>query len=136
MGILQELFSHGINRDGKIVDFLIESENNDKPAAPAANRDAGERKAVNRSSVSRFSITADDLQFSCGDPEKDSGESSESSEHKFSSTQFNIDDAGYPRSQGSPLDTLRKMAKAIPDKDLAEDGREDEFHVTVLWGLE
>lgn len=54
---------------------------------------------------------------------------------KFSSTQFNLEDGSYSRSQGSPTAKLLKMAKAIPDEDLAEDGREDEQHVTVKYGL-
>lgn len=56
--------------------------------------------------------------------------------HKFSSTQFNVADAGYSRTQGSPLDKLVEMARAIPDADLAEDGREDhDLHITIKYGL-
>lgn len=55
--------------------------------------------------------------------------------HKFSSTQFDLIDAGYSRSQGSPVPALQKMASSIPDADLAGDGRESNFHVTVKYGL-
>ena len=57
--------------------------------------------------------------------------------HKYASTQFDLAEAGYNRSQGSPVPKLKAMADAIPDVDLAEDGREDEktFHVTALYGL-
>jgi 2'-5' RNA ligase len=55
--------------------------------------------------------------------------------HKFSSTQFNLADAGYSRSQGSPLPALKALADAIPDADLAADGREEEYHVTIKYGL-
>lgn len=55
--------------------------------------------------------------------------------HKFSSTQFDLDQAGYPRSQGSPVAKLKEIQNNIQDSDLAEDGKEDNFHVTVLYGL-
>lgn len=55
--------------------------------------------------------------------------------HSYSSTQFNIDAAGYSRSQGSPLAKLQDMAAAIPDEDLAADGRETNAHITVKYGL-
>ncbi len=55
--------------------------------------------------------------------------------HSFSSTQFNLRDAGYSRSQGDPLPYLAKMATRIPDSDLAADGREADFHITVKYGL-
>lgn len=55
--------------------------------------------------------------------------------HKFSSTQFNLAVAGYSRSQGSPIPRLKELAASIPDEDLAEDGRESEYHVTVKYGL-
>lgn len=54
---------------------------------------------------------------------------------QFSSTQFNIAECGYSRSQGSPLNKIVQMAECIPDEDLAEDGREDNMHVTVKYGL-
>lgn len=54
---------------------------------------------------------------------------------KFSSTQFNIDQCGYTRTQGMPGPKLQKMADRIPDDALAEDGREAEFHVTIKYGL-
>lgn len=59
----------------------------------------------------------------------------EFSRHEFASTQLNISDAGYSRSDGSPIGALKELAKSIPDDELAEDGREDEFHVTALYGL-
>lgn len=55
--------------------------------------------------------------------------------HSFSSTQFNISEAGYSRSHGSPLPELKKLAASIPDDELADDGREDNFHITALFGL-
>lgn len=57
--------------------------------------------------------------------------------HEFSSTQFNIRDAGYPRSQGSPLDALVKLAKSIPTEELHEGERSsrDDMHITVKYGL-
>lgn len=50
-------------------------------------------------------------------------------EHKydFSSTQINL-----PKSIGS---VISAMAAKIPDADLSDDGREDEPHVTVKYGL-
>lgn len=54
---------------------------------------------------------------------------------KYSSTQFNLDSAGYSRTQGSPVPTILEMAKAIPDEDLAADGRESCCHVTIKYGL-
>jgi len=57
--------------------------------------------------------------------------------HEFSSTQFNIRGAGYPRSQGSPLDALVKLAKSIPTEELHEGERSsrDDMHITVKYGL-
>ena len=57
--------------------------------------------------------------------------------HEFSSTQFNISDAGYSRSQGSPLDALVKLAKSIPTEELHEGERStrDDMHITVKYGL-
>lgn len=55
--------------------------------------------------------------------------------HSYSSTQFNVEDAGYSRSQGSPLSAIQQMVDWIDDKDLAEDGKETEFHVTAKYGL-
>lgn len=56
-------------------------------------------------------------------------------QHKFSSTQFNLADAGYNRSQGSPIPRIQELVNGIDDADLAEDGKEDRFHVTVKYGL-
>ena len=56
--------------------------------------------------------------------------------HKYASTQFDIADGGYLRSQGSPIPVLKALAAAIPDDVLAKDGREDSFHVTIRYGLE
>ncbi len=56
-------------------------------------------------------------------------------QHKFSSVQFNIADMGYARSQGNPAERIKAMAAKIPDSDLAEDGREEEAHVTVKYGF-
>ncbi len=53
--------------------------------------------------------------------------------HKFSSTQFDL--AGCSQSQGRPFDKLLAMAAKIPNADLAADGREDDPHVTVKYGL-
>lgn len=55
--------------------------------------------------------------------------------HQFSSTQLNLSCAGYSRSQGSPLPLLQQFARAIADEDLASDGREEEQHITVKYGL-
>ena len=46
---------------------------------------------------------------------------------KFSSTQFNLPD--------EVAQAVRNMASRIPDEALAEDGREDEPHITVKYGL-
>lgn len=54
---------------------------------------------------------------------------------RYASTQLDLEQAGYLRSQGSPLDSLRKLAANIPETDLAPDGREDEPHITVKYGL-
>lgn len=56
-------------------------------------------------------------------------------ERSFSSTQFNLSEGGYSRSQGSPMQAIRQMAAAIDDADLVADGRESEFHVTVKYGI-
>lgn len=53
----------------------------------------------------------------------------------FSSTQFNLADAGYSRSQGSPLPALQALTDSIADEDLAVDGREETPHITVKYGL-
>lgn len=60
-----------------------------------------------------------------------------SGDHEFSSTQFNIEDGIYSRTQGSPLTMLKAMAATIPDDVIVEEegGREYEFHITVLYGL-
>lgn len=48
-------------------------------------------------------------------------------EHSYCSTQFNIP---------SPLaEEIKALGMQIPDVDLAEDGREDEIHVTTLFGI-
>lgn len=56
-------------------------------------------------------------------------------EHEYSSTQFNIADGSYTRTQGGVLHLIRKMSSEIPDEDLADDGRESEPHVTVKYGI-
>jgi 2'-5' RNA ligase len=53
--------------------------------------------------------------------------SGEPSEYKFSSTQVNL-----PK---DVADQITAFAKRISDKDLAEDGREDEPHITLKYGL-
>lgn len=47
--------------------------------------------------------------------------------HKFSNTQIPI--------TGRAQEIMKKMAAAIPDIDLAEDGREGDQHVTIKFGL-
>lgn len=54
---------------------------------------------------------------------------------KFSSTQFNLEDAGYSRVQGSPIPKLKAIQAKIPDKCLAKSGLEGELHLTILFGL-
>lgn len=54
---------------------------------------------------------------------------------RFSSTQFNLADAGYTRTQGNPTRDVLDMAASIPDAELAADGREEQPHVTVKYGL-
>lgn len=58
-------------------------------------------------------------------------------EHKFSSTQFNLADAGYSRSDGSPLPKIQRLLDEIEDEDLApeEKGKEDTPHITLKYGL-
>lgn len=51
----------------------------------------------------------------------------EGAEHKFSTTQFNL-----PKSLSKKI---KAFAGAIPDEDLADDGREVEPHITVRYGL-
>ena len=48
-------------------------------------------------------------------------------EHEFASTQVNLPEEAAGE--------IRALAKAIPDGDLAEDGREDTPHITVKFGL-
>ncbi len=48
-------------------------------------------------------------------------------DHDYSSVQIAI--------TGKPADILRKLAMAIPDGDLAPDGRELEAHCTVFYGV-
>jgi hypothetical protein len=48
-------------------------------------------------------------------------------EHKFSTTQFDLSDKQRAG--------IIALGKKIPDEDLAEDGREDKPHITILWGL-
>jgi HK97 family phage portal protein len=55
--------------------------------------------------------------------------------HAFSSTQLNLDAAGYSRSQGSPVPALEELRDAVADEDLAEAGRETELHITALFGI-
>lgn len=55
--------------------------------------------------------------------------------HKFSTTQFNVETCDYSRSQGCPISLLRQMQDRIADADLAADGKEKEFHITVKYGL-
>jgi hypothetical protein len=47
--------------------------------------------------------------------------------HRFASTQINLPDPAAT--------AIRNFADTIPDEDLAEEGREDEPHVTVKYGL-
>lgn len=60
-------------------------------------------------------------------------DATESPVFKRSSTQLNMADAGYTRTQGMP--DIRKVAAKIDDADLAGDGRETEYHVTVKYGV-
>jgi 2'-5' RNA ligase len=55
--------------------------------------------------------------------------------HKFSSTQFDLEKAGYNRTQGPPIPKIRELQEQIADEDLAEDGKEERYHVTVKYGL-
>lgn len=48
-------------------------------------------------------------------------------EHSYSSTQFNI--------EGPLADEIRALGMQIPDVDLAEDGRENQSHITLLFGI-
>ncbi len=48
---------------------------------------------------------------------------------------FNLNDAGYSRSQGSPVSVLKKMQSQIAKEDIHEKGVEDELHITVKYGL-
>ena len=53
--------------------------------------------------------------------------SSGDSPHEFSSTQVNL--------SGSIAEKIADFARRIPDADLADDGREDQPHITVKYGL-
>lgn len=55
--------------------------------------------------------------------------------HRFSCALFDLSRAGYSRSQGSPLPRLKELADSIPDEILADDGREEDRHLTVKFGL-
>ncbi len=55
--------------------------------------------------------------------------------HKFSSTQFDLATAGYTRTDGSPIEAIAALQSAIAPEDLAEDGKELRFHITVKYGL-
>lgn len=66
-------------------------------------------------------VTGEDVQLSLG--------------KRFSSTYFDLADAGYKRSQGSPLDRVANLSKIIDASDLAGDGIEAEPHITVKYGL-
>lgn len=59
----------------------------------------------------------------------------EPKQHDFASTQLDIETGGYTRTQGSPIDKLKEISKSIPDAELAEDGKETDYHVTALYGL-
>jgi 2'-5' RNA ligase len=52
--------------------------------------------------------------------------------HKFSSTHIDMMDVGRGVSFNK---YLKQMAASIPDEELAEDGRETDFHITVKYGL-
>ncbi len=52
--------------------------------------------------------------------------------HKFSSTQINLRDVGRGVSF---VPKLTELAASIPDEDLASDGREEDFHITIKYGL-
>lgn len=56
-------------------------------------------------------------------------------ERQFASTQVNLDDAAYSRTDGDPAGKFRAVAAEVAESDLAADGREDEPHITVLFGL-
>lgn len=53
----------------------------------------------------------------------------------YASTQFDIADAGYVRSQGNPAHDILKIGSLIPDSDLAKNGRESIPHITVKYGI-
>jgi hypothetical protein len=48
-------------------------------------------------------------------------------EHKYASTQFNL--------PADLAETVQAFGQEISDEDLAEDGREERPHVTVLFGI-
>lgn len=57
-------------------------------------------------------------------------------DHKFSTTQFNLADLPGPGSDGVHLwQKIASMAESIPDEDLAGNGRELAPHITVKYGL-
>lgn len=56
--------------------------------------------------------------------------------HEFASTQFDLKDAAYDEEHGDPVPKLEAFAKAIADGDLAADGRETEYHITCVYGLD
>lgn len=60
-------------------------------------------------------------------PNSEKPEEPEQTERKFSSTQVNL--------PGELAAKVRAMSQRIPDEDLAGDGREEESHVTVKYGL-
>jgi hypothetical protein len=54
---------------------------------------------------------------------------------KFASTQFDIADGGYTRTQGSAVPAMKAMAARIADADLAPKGRDENLHATVKYGI-
>ena len=58
---------------------------------------------------------------------EDSQHAEQFGEHSYCSTQFNL--------SGSVAEEIKALGLQIPDSDLTEDGRENEIHVTLLWGI-
>jgi hypothetical protein len=63
------------------------------------------------------------------------GEEGQAQFGDYSSTQFDIADAGYLRNQGNPAHDILKIGSMIPDNELADHGRESIPHVTVKYGI-
>jgi RNA polymerase sigma factor (sigma-70 family) len=55
--------------------------------------------------------------------------------HSYASTQFDLDNAGYSRSQGNPVDKLKFMMGRIAPEDISKPTATNAPHLTVKYGI-